>query len=99
MDLNRFPPPIRPIRTNGNQLHMRFFIGIHSVALIPPGDVMQAYRSCICIMKNIYEICPFVRNVVFKYTVSKQSSSQIKFNDDFAFGRIFVNRNLHFFTT
>ena len=32
-----FPPHVQPIRTNGNQLHMRFFIGMHSAALIPLG--------------------------------------------------------------
>ena len=31
-----FPPPVQPIKTNGNQLLMRFFIGMHSAALIPP---------------------------------------------------------------
>ena len=31
-----FPPPMQLIKTNGNQLHMRFFISMHSAALILP---------------------------------------------------------------
>ena len=36
MDLNRtFLPVVRPIRANGNQLHMQSVVGMHSAALIP----------------------------------------------------------------
>ena len=41
MDINGFKsdllaPPVWPIRTNGNQLHMQSFLGMRSAALIPP---------------------------------------------------------------
>ena len=32
-----FSPLLLPITVNGNELHMRFFIGMRSVALIRPG--------------------------------------------------------------
>ena len=35
-----FPSLVRPITANGNQLHMRFFIGMCSAALIPPEYVI-----------------------------------------------------------
>ena len=42
MDLNwTFTSYVWSIRTNGNQLHMRSFVGMHSTMLIPPVCVMQ----------------------------------------------------------
>ena len=40
IEIGPLPPPIWPIRTNGNQLHMRSFIGMRSAALIPPESAM-----------------------------------------------------------
>ena len=38
IEIRPLPPPVRPIRTNGNQLHLRSFVGMHSAVLIPPGS-------------------------------------------------------------